>query len=187
MCGRYYVDDETERDIERLMKLMDQGQLIERFGDINPGQMAMTLTAEGPRQMRWGFTGRGRLLINARAETVLERPTFATHIQQRRCLLPAAGFYEWDSAKEKVTCTAEHNGTILMAGFYRTEEDGPHFIIVTTAANDSMRRIHDRMPLILSEEEAISWLHGGTSFIHLLDKIPDPVTTFRAYEQQSLL
>ena len=109
MCGRYYVDDETERDIERLMKLMDGGQILERYGDIYPGQKALAMTAEGPQTMSWGFHERGRMLINARCETVLERPTFSNHVRTNRCLLPAAGFYEWDPAKEKVIVTIFQN------------------------------------------------------------------------------
>ncbi len=187
MCGRYYVDDETERDIERLMKLMDTGTVLERYGDIYPGQRASVITHEGVTKMSWGFTVRDRLLINARCETVLERPTFSNHVRTNRCLLPAAGFYEWDPAKEKVTCTAEHGGTILMAGLYRVEEDGTHFIILTTAANDSMIRIHDRMPLMLTEEEGFRWLADDRAFEALLKKASPMVRTFRAYEQQSLL
>ena len=187
MCGRYYVDDETERDIERLMKLMDGGQILERYGDIYPGQKALVMTAEGLQTMSWGFHERGRMLINARCETVLERPTFSNHVRTNRCLLPAAGFYEWDPAKEKVTCTAQNGGTILLASFYRMEEDGNHFIILTTQANESMARIHPRMPLILSEEEGSAWLMQDGPFAALLGITPPMVSTYRAYEQQSLL
>ena len=187
MCGRYYVDDETERDIERLIKLMDNGQILERYGDIYPGQKASALTAEGLQTMSWGFQERGRLLITARCETALEKPLFKNHVRSRRCLLPAAGFYEWDPAKEKVTCTAQGGGTILLAGFYRLEEDGPHFIILTTEANASMAGIHPRMPLILSEEEMMTWFKQDQSFETLLSTVPPMVSTYRAFEQQSLL
>ena len=181
------MDDETERDIERLIKLMDGGQILERYGDIYPGQKALALTADGPQTMSWGFQERGRLLINARCETALEKPLFKSHVRARRCLLPAAGFYEWDPAKEKVTCTAQNGGTILLAGFYRLEEDGNHFIILTTEANESMAGIHPRMPLILSEEEGSAWLADDGSIETLLRITPPLVAAHRSYEQQSLL
>ena len=82
MCGRYYVDDETAREIEKLVRDLDRRLKMERTGDVFPSQNAMILKGEGnhlaAEQMRWGFPGfeKGKLLINARAESALERPTF---------------------------------------------------------------------------------------------------------------
>ena len=82
MCGRYYVDDETAREIEKLVRDLDRKLQIERTGDVFPAQNATIIKGQehhlAAEQMRWGFPGfeKGKLLINARAETALERPTF---------------------------------------------------------------------------------------------------------------
>ena len=82
---------------------------MERTGDVFPSQNAMILKGEGSHlaaeQMRWGFPGfeKGKLLINARAESVLERRTFQDSVQHRRCIIPARGLYEWNKSKEKDT------------------------------------------------------------------------------------
>ena len=78
MCGRYYVDDETAREIDKLVRDLDRRLKMERTGDVSPSQNAMILKGEGnhlaAEQMRWGFPGfeKGKLLINARAESALE-------------------------------------------------------------------------------------------------------------------
>ena len=113
MCGRYYVDDETAREIEKLVRDLDRKLQIERTGDVFPSQNAMLLKGEGrhlaAEQMRWGFPGfeKGKLLINARAESVLERRTFQDSVLHRRCIIPAKGFYEWNKSKEKFFIRAE--------------------------------------------------------------------------------
>ena len=98
MCGRYYVDDETAREIEKLVRDLDRKLQIERTGDVFPSQNAMILKGKenhlAAEQMKWGFPGfeKGKLLINARAESVLERRTFQDSVQHRRCIIPAKGF-----------------------------------------------------------------------------------------------
>ena len=107
MCGRYYVDDETAREIEKLVRDLDRKLQIERTGDVFPSQKATIIKGQGnyltAEQMRWGFPGfeKGKLLINARAESALERRTFQDSVQHRRCIIPARGFYEWSKSKEK--------------------------------------------------------------------------------------
>ena len=108
MCGRYYVDDETAREIEEA----GTGSGQEAADGAHRGCLpfAKCHDPEGAgnhlaaEQMRWGFPGfeKGKLLINARAETALERPTFRESVQDRRCIIPARGFYEWNKSKEKV-------------------------------------------------------------------------------------
>lgn len=186
MCGRYIVDDETERDIRRLAALYGNSFTLERFGDVLPSQKAAVLTKNfEPHIMTWGFTGMGgSLLINARGESVLQKPTFASHVRERRCLIPAAGFYEWDKARVRYTFTGQ--GTLWMAGFYRQEEEGQRFVIITVPANELMRPVHDRMPRIFSEEEASLWIDEKAPVEELLVR-PAPVLEKAApYEQQSL-
>jgi len=123
MCGRYNLDENTlEKIRESLLKtdrLRVRGLNEDKSweisgtggmtGDICPSQKALVLTGRGPHlkleQMKWGFPqkdGKG-LLINARAETALERVTFRESVLSRRCVIPARQYYEWNRAREKVT------------------------------------------------------------------------------------
>jgi len=122
--------------------------------------------------MRWGFIpswyktpSDGPLLINARAETIAEKPAFRDACRTRRCLIPATGFYEWTKDPEGkrlpwyITPKAE---PLVFAGVWQVWDRGDSPItacaIVTTAANKTMSAIHHRMPVTLAEEEVGLWL-----------------------------
>lgn len=191
MCGRYYIDDDVEKEIFRIIQEIDESMNMERIGDIYPAQMAPVLYGRGDRlhggEMKWGLTGRdGKLLINARAETAMDRPTFSDSVRQRRCVIPTRHFYEWDREKQKVTFCRQQMETMFLAGFYREQEDGPHFIILTTAANDSVRPVHERMPLILEAEEIRPWIWEDSRACSFLNKSSPLLERRQDYEQMSL-
>ena len=191
MCGRYYVDDETAREIEKLVRELDRKLKIERTGDVFPSQNAMIIKREGnhlaAEQMKWGFPGfeKGKLLINARAESAMERRTFQDSVQHRRCIIPAKGFYEWDKSKEKFSFERYDSPVLFMAGCYN-QYDQDRFVILTTDANPSVSPVHDRMPLILEPDELESWVldDGATEFI--LHKTPVMLKSSTEYKQMSL-
>ena len=192
MCGRYYVDDETAREIEKLVRDLDRKLQIERTGDVFPSQNAMILKGEGnhlaAEQMKWGFPGfeKGKLLINARAETALERPTFRASVQDRRCIIPARGFYEWNKSKEKFTFERKETPVLFMAGCYNRYEGQERFVILTTDANSSVAPVHNRMPLILEPEELGDWVLDDQATESLLHKTPVLLEQRAEYEQMRL-
>lgn len=191
MCGRYYIDDDVEKEIYRIAQEIDESMSVERTGDICPTQEAPVLYGRGDRlhggEMKWGLTGRDRkLLINARAETAMDRPTFSDSVRQRRCVIPARHFYEWNREKQKVTFCRKQGETLFLAGFYREQEDGPHFIILTMAANASVHPVHERMPLILKEEEIRSWIWDDSRVCSFLNKSSPLLERRQDYEQMSL-
>ena len=192
MCGRYYVDDETAREIEKLVRDLDRRMKMERTGDVFPSQNAMILKGEGnhlaAEQMRWGFPGfeKGKLLINARAETALERPTFRESVQDRRCIIPARGFYEWNKSKEKFTFERKETPVLFMAGCYNRYEGQERFVILTTDANSSVAPVHNRMPLILEPEELKDWVLDEQVAESLLHKTPLLLEQRAEYEQMRL-
>ena len=192
MCGRYYVDDETAREIEKLVRDLDRKLKMERTGDVFPSQNAMILKGEGnhlaAEQMRWGFPGfeKGKLLINARAETALERPTFRESVQDRRCIIPARGFYEWNKSKEKFTFERKETPVLFMAGCYNRYEGQERFVILTTDANSSVAPVHNRMPLILEPEELKDWVLDEQVAESLLHKTPVLLEQRAEYEQMRL-
>ena len=192
MCGRYYVDDETAREIEKLVRDLDRKLQIERTGDVFPSQNAMILKGEenhlAAEQMKWGFPGfeKGKLLINARAETALERPTFRESVQDRRCIIPARGFYEWNKSKEKFTFERKETPVLFMAGCYNRYEGQERFVILTTDANSSVAPVHNRMPLILEQEELKDWVLDDGAIEYLLHKTPVLLKPHAEYEQMRL-
>lgn len=172
-----------------------------RTGDIRPSEPAPVIIGKDTKSvtsqshmelvseiMNWGFPQYDRkgLLINARAETVLQKKTFRDSILHRRCLIPARHFYEWDASKSKVTCCRPDSSVIYMAGFYQNFQGQNRFIIITTEANDSLKRIHGRMPLILEQDELENWLFADNCLEFLLNKTPVMLKHEQEYEQLTL-
>ena len=156
MCGRYYVDDDTAREIEKLVRQVDE-KMHETFAscrvevtakDIHPTETAPILASSGSglecRWQRWGFPGfqKGRVIFNARCESAMEKPMFREAVLHHRAVIPAAWFYEWDGNKQKHTFYRKDRDALFMAGCYRKYEDGDRFVILTTQANASMEPVH---------------------------------------------
>lgn len=200
MCGRYYVDDETAREIEKLVRQMDERKRQESLqavsqiaaGDICPGKVAPVLSGKDGSitcgWQRWGFPGfeGKKLIFNARCESALEKTMFRDSILHRRIVIPASWFYEWNSRKEKNTFCRDDRSVLFMAGIGRRYEDGEHFVILTTAANASMEPVHDRMPLILDRQEVAEWMLDDTKTEGILHKAPCLLERKTDYEQLSL-
>lgn len=200
MCGRYYVDDETAREIEKLVWQINARKKQEALrevgritaGDIYPGKDAPVLSgADGSICCGWqywgfpGFQGK-KLIFNARCESVLEKPMFRDSILHRRIVIPASWFYEWNPRKEKYSFRRKDMPVLFMAGFSRQYEDGEHFVILTTAANTSMKPVHDRMPLILEREKITEWMMDDTKTEGILHQTPCLLERKTDYEQMSL-
>ena len=199
MCGRYYVDDDTAREIEKLVRQVDEKmkrtttscKVEVTAKDIHPTETAPILASSGLglecRWQRWGFPGfqKGRVIFNARSESAMEKPMFREAVLHHRVVIPAAWFYEWDRNRQKHTFYREGEDPLFMAGCYRKYEDGDRFVILTTQANASMEPIHDRMPLILEREEAVDWLLEDGAAEELLQKLPPLLERRAEYEQMS--
>lgn len=192
MCGRYYVDEETVGEIERVVREVDEKLRGGRTGDVFPSQPAAVLTGKVPgmkaEMMKWGFlqNHKNGLLINARAETCLERRTFRDSVLHRRCIIPAKRFYEWDSRKNKVAFSKKNMPVLYMAGFYNVFQGEERFIILTTQANASVASVHDRMPLLMEARELEDWIYDDSFLEFALCKTPALLEGMRDYEQLSL-
>ncbi len=193
MCCRYYMDVESNEAVLDLpgLSVREAGPLP--VGDIHPSDKALILSGAGGGAirsscMRWGFpgpSGKG-LLINARSETALQKPSFSESLLERRCIIPAAGFYEWDSLRQQVTFTRPSGGLLFMAGIYRFTEEAFRFVILTTGANASMAPVHDRMPLLLEAGEIGSWLEDRKQLTAFLKKEPALLDRQYAFRQLTL-
>ena len=192
MCGRYYVDDDTAKEIRNLVQKVEDKTKLKSVGDIHPSERALVLTGKASslcaEVMQWGFPQYQKkgLLINARAETVLEKRMFRDSVLHRRCIIPAKHFYEWNFAKEKVTFFREKEPVIYMAGFYNCYQGEDHFIILTVPANASVEKVHDRMPLILEREEIENWVYENEFLEFALHKQLPKLQQYQPYVQQSL-
>ena len=186
MCGRYLILTEDEiieyrEIINEVNERYKDTTLLSQMatGEVFPTNVAPVLITEKekPRAalMKWGFPkwqGKG-VIINARAETALERKTFRLPLMQKRCVVPSAGFFEWrqeDEKKQKYLFRQPETKMLYLAGLYNTFEQ-PAYTILTTAANSSVSAYHDRMPLILGAENIETWL-SDTQFA--LDYVGKP-------------
>ena len=183
MCGRYFWDNDAEEafeeDFPELAGMARLQEKVLRTADYTPAmEAAAVVGAAGTLAadiLKWGFIGfdKGRLLINARAESVRVKQTFAESFASRRCVLPAAGFYEWDRKKEKVIFRSPDRPILYLAGIYRPYGDEKRFVILTREANASMLPVHDRMPLILTREEVEPWVcDAGRAASALMKELP---------------
>lgn len=197
MCGRYYVDDETAREIEKLIRQVNEKMrkaenIHLQAGDIHPSEVAPVIAADHNdlccRWQRWGFPGFNgkQLIFNARSESVLEKKMFKESVEHRRVVVPATWFYEWNKNKEKNIFYREKQPVLYMAGLYNRYQNEDRFVILTTAANESMKPVHDRMPLLLERDEIEQWLFENSLTESLLHKKPELLERRADFEQISL-
>jgi len=188
MCGRYLLEDEAYADILQILhelnktkksatgglsqdELAGDGLAAGGFahGEIFPTSVAPACTGDGIVAMKWGFPHwkNSGVIINARAETASEKKMFSKPLRESRCVVPSSGFYEWNRGgnknKDKYFFRRPGENTLYMAGITGTFRDAAGtqysaFTILTTAANDSVASIHNRMPVILAPEELQHWI-----------------------------
>lgn len=201
MCGRYAIVLVGDGSLQRrfsLEELLDDPQ--PRY-NIAPTQTAPVVVRNSPNRvemMRWGLipswakdASIGNRMINARAETVAEKPAFRASLRSRRCLVPASGFYEWKRDEAGKTPHFIHlvdEPLFAFAGLYDVwrDPDGRavrSYTILTTEPNALMASIHNRMPVILRREDEGEWLDPeNTAPEHLLPLLrPYPAREMEAY------
>lgn len=178
MCGRYTLRTDSRR-VADSFGVADVPLFAPRY-NIAPTQPVVAVRADpgGGRAallLRWGLVPHwaddpaiGNRLINARAETVAEKPSFRAALKSRRCLIPADGFYEWQKLgklKQPYLIGVGDGGPFAFAGLWEDWKRDGEIIesctILTTAANELMRPLHERMPVILKPEDHDLWLDPG--------------------------
>lgn len=184
MCGRYQFSTRACRTFQRIVQAArrQSGPGSENFplnGDVAPTAMAPVLVARDGRVtaefQQWGIPGwRGGLVINARAETVCEKPMFRRSMAAQRCVIPASGYYEWDAGKHKYLFRLPGR-PLYLAGVYDHVDGQDRFVVLTTAPNRTVADIHDRMPLLLTHEQVRPWLTDARAALQLLTVEPPPL------------
>ena len=193
MCGRFLIPEEDGP--EELLILLNRAELARRArhpdfrlkrGEICPGDCAAVLAPNRNRQtalfvMRWGFRLEKRLVFNARSESAAEKTMFRQSLTERRCLIPAASFFEWDRRLKrpaKFRFWPDGKQMMYLAGLYRFEPDAPLpvFTVLTRQAEGTIADIHDRMPVIVPPEQLDTWLDHNSDPQSFFDQPQEPLT-----------
>ena len=199
MCGRFVLENSPEQ-LFKTYRLSSLPELSPRY-NIAPSQQIAVVRQQngGDRElvsMKWGLVPSwskdptiGHKMINARSETAHEKPSFKQALRSRRCIVPASDFYEWEKrGKEKIPhyIHMRDEEVMSLAGLWESwkSPEGMEIqtcTILTTAANSFVRRLHDRMPVILHIEELDLWLNRDVDDVNSLTRL------FHPYPSEQLL
>ena len=162
MCGRFTLTVATFDELCALLGVppdVDAAAVFRPRYNVAPTDTHIILCEDGRRHLAPAVWGLGeKPQINARSETADSRPTFRTAFARTRCVVPTDGFFEWTADRQPLWFHRKDGGLLLMAGLYERDRDQLRFTILTTAANDLVAPVHDRMPAILAPEQLDAWL-----------------------------
>ena len=182
MCGRFYIAEEDKaEELQHIIDMMNRkyngAAGIKMYGEIRPTDTIVTIAngqsmQQGVFAMRWGYTmPDGKPMFNARSETAAVKPLFADGMKQRRCLIPATCYFEWEKrGEEKIKYAIAPQGSemIYLAGIYRRESNQAACSILTREAAECVVHIHHRMPVILPAEAILDWLNPRYDAVEVL-------------------
>lgn len=169
MCGRYELDTIKKELWERYHIVEENNKWFPK-AEVFPTDVCPVVIEEGKIvMMKWGFieSFSKKPLINARAETILQKPTFRDSFLHSRCIIPVTAFFEWEEVngkKMKRKISVENMPIVSLAGIKKSysQPDGSlqeRFSIITTNSSKQIEKIHDRMPVILSPKDEESYLN----------------------------
>ena len=185
MCGRYYIaEDDMTEEMARIIEEINRKKTPEGMktsGEVFPSDIVPVLANSRqqdvqPFAMRWGYTfPNSKPVINARSETAAIKPMFKDGMKQRRCLIPATHYYEWEHRGRqsiKYAIRPERSRMLYLAGIYHLEKHDdvivPTFTVLTREASPGISFIHDRMPIILPSEIITDWLDSRNDAVEVI-------------------
>ncbi|HBG32181.1 MAG TPA: hypothetical protein DEG42_00615 [Acholeplasmataceae bacterium] len=212
MCGRFTIsisEDELRNYLKESFDIEDtkSGFELPRY-NVAPGQGIISIINDGNKNrvglFKWGLVPSfakdekiGNNLINAKSETLTEKPSFKPSLESKRCIILANGFYEWrkeEKGKTPMHIFMSDHSIFPMAGLWSTyvKEDGSKLhtaTIITTNANQLVKSIHDRMPVILTDETKKIWLNPRIKDFPTLQKVLTPydASKMQVYRVSSLV
>jgi putative SOS response-associated peptidase YedK len=171
MCGRVILESNFQDILKRYM-VQEYNRFEYKKGEGFPGDNLPVIIKENKKMadvFLWGFLLDNKRVINARSETILDKPLFKNAFLSGRCIVPVKGFFEWKNEKDKkikYRITLKDEDIFSLAGIYRDFKDKDGSIkrcvtILTTEPNDDMREIHNRMPVIIDEKDEELYLYEG--------------------------
>lgn len=178
MCGRYNFSKESSSEmVQAVLENLQSRQIEVKTGEVFPGDVAGVIASNRKLEpqafgMKWGYQlPDGKLIFNARSETAAQKAMFADGMRQRRCLVPADSYYEWQKTgqgKKKYEIAPIDVNGFFLAGIYRIEQGKPVFSILTKEPVESIAFIHNRMPVILPNDAMQDWLNPKYNGIEIL-------------------
>jgi len=170
LCGRFLLENSLDY-LKEHYNLRNEVQF--KIGEIYPSDTPIIIDKAGFKVVKWGFPMNNKLIINGRCETVFEKPMFSKAMEENRCIIPASSFYEWKDGK-KYRIKIEGLEVFSIGGITKKFilENGTieeRFLILTTEANDEMKKIHHRMPLIIDRAFENIFLQEKTTREQLMD------------------
>lgn len=210
MCGRFTLFADFNEIIDRFaIEAALEEELYNPSYNIAPSNSVLSVINDGQKNrlgyLKWGLIPpwakdekMGFKLINARAETLLDKPSFRDAFKKRRCLIIADSFYEWKRSdlktKTPMRITLKNNRLFAMAGLWeRWKAPSGNMVysctVITTSPNKLMEDIHDRMPVILTPEDEKVWVNPNTKDLSHLNQLlkPLPEDLMEAYEVSQLV
>lgn len=193
MCGRYTLTVDEELILVRFQSVKVTEEVYVKRYNIAPGQQVFAIVNDGEKNrlgtLRWGLIPPwakdpklGYKMINARGETLAEKPAFRRAFRRQRCLIPADGFYEWKQMgkeKQPYYIRLKSGEPFAFAGLWERwpSPDGTVIhscTIITTKANEQLAELHPRMPVILKKEDEALWLNRKCEDLALLQELLRP-------------
>lgn len=169
MRGRYnFSKDSSSPTVQKVLENLQDRHIEVKTGEVNPGDVAAVIASNRHLEpqifgMKWGYKlSDGKLIFNARSETAAEKSMFADGMRQRRCLIPADCYYEWQKTgkeKKKYQFAPTNTNGFFLAGIYRIEQGSSVFSVLTKEPTEAIAFIHHRMPVILPNELMLDWLN----------------------------
>ena len=184
MCTRYALEKDLP-ELKDIFEIAKRSPLTSKFvdtharplvidGEVRPTDIVPVIApnAKGIKSvfpMQWGFIARDgkRSLFNARVESAMEKPTFRDAWYSHRCIIPASYYFEWEHFKspngrtktgDKYLIQPVNSNVTWLCGLYRIEDGFPVFVVLTAEPYKELRRIHDRMPLIIPDGKVDEWI-----------------------------
>lgn len=183
MCGRFYLDADFEEILTRY-GLKGNRTAYQPKGEIFPSERSLVVLSNGKRhlkKLKWGFLPHyaKKPIINARSETVFEKPLFRDAAIRRRCLVPANGYFEWENMggkKVKREISGRYGEILSFGGIYEEFEDKNGmiqlcFTILTRDAACGISHVHNRMPVIIQKDNEDKWLDDEGTDIRVLKSL----------------
>lgn len=164
MCGRWYVDLMSDEELTEYYKKLKNKSDIKIRGEIFPNDHVMVIANSKNMNinvfnMKWGYHIGKNIVFNAKCETLHSKKIFCDGIKNRRCVIPANNYFEWDkNTKEKKEIKDKNTNIIYFLGIYRFENNEPVCTIITKDASDSLKDLHPRMPVIITKDKIDEWL-----------------------------
>ena len=189
MCGRFSVNI----DYEELKGRYPNHKVVpvKPFFNFAPTMQLPVIINDGVINMKWGLipswakdNSFASKMINARSETLLEKPSFKNLVDTNRCIIVSNGFYEWDTkTKSPYFIYSTNNKIMAFGGLFsswtnQSNEIIHTFTIITTESNNTLSKIHHRMPLILNEGDDIKWINNNNNY----ESVKDLIKSFEDYK-----